>query len=610
MTRLWLFFIIFLLSFAASANEINADFKHINHLPFSYTLETRDNIQALLVDKPEWQTNTQGVLNLGQIEGFVWLKFSLKNTSDSDMRLLLSIDNMLLDKVTAYIQSSTNPLVTVDLGDIQPLMKRPIKHEAQLVPIDLGAKNNASVYLQVHHHGALNIPLSLWHPVEYLKYKSKFNLLYGILAGFIIAMALMHLALYSFTKKRFFLFAASLISVIWLLNVHLYGFSYRYIYGNWQWLQQYAQPLLVFVSSLLFIPLLRYGLLQNDIPRIASLTSKHISIVGIIITLGITILPLEIALLSSYLMSILIATSLIVLSCMCRKKPQGYSYIAIVSLLFIALIYQLGFELGLLSGALLDRPITYICYFIVCALLSYTLVSLYIEERDKKIESQQAKLAQSMAEDALLKEKLKIQEQAQEELEACIDERTFELQVTLRELEDKNRELEQMNIEDPLTKVKNRRYFDKRLQMEVRRSRREQSQLSVIMLDIDHFKKINDTHGHLTGDKAICAIANLAKEQLQRSADEIFRYGGEEFVLLLPNTDSQGAYQVAEQIRLATEAFILRDGETEINMTISAGVYSAITSDPKSPHLYTDFADQALYKAKQSGRNQVIAYQP
>jgi diguanylate cyclase (GGDEF)-like protein len=146
--------------------------------------------------------------------------------------------------------------------------------------------------------------------------------------------------------------------------------------------------------------------------------------------------------------------------------------------------------------------------------------------------------------------------------------------------------------------------------MEVRRLRREQSTLSVVMLDIDYFKNINDTYGHLSGDKAICAVADIIKAHLQRPSDEVFRYGGEEFVMLLPNTELEGAHKIAEQIRCAVDDFQLKLDQAIVNLTLSAGIYSAVVVDPKLPHVYTDLADKALYQAKQQGRNQVRIYQP
>ena len=610
--RIMLPFLLFLSSFFSSALEIGNNFRYQKQLPYAYTLDDSKNLKQLIAKNVNWTDETIKPLNLGKTKKPIWLKISLKNLSVSDIDLLLSVDNILLDKVTAYIATRDKSIITLALGDALPLVKRPIKHEAQLVPVKLLAQQHAILYLNIEHSGAINVPLSLWHPIEYIKYKSKFNLIYGIFAGFIIALALMHLALFSFTKKPYFLYATAFMSLLWLLNIHLYGFSYRYLYGNWQWLQQYAQPLLILLSSSALIPLLKPYIKIPKFEVLFSLSKRYAYVVIAIITLAIGLMPIDIALVSSYTLSFVVITALmLVFICqwvMCKQHTPYF--IAISAFMLFALAHQVSFELGFLSGPQLSTPVSYFCYFIVSLILSFALVRQFISERDLEVEVQQAKLAHSQAQDALLSERLKLQEQTQADLEALVDERTFELQVTLRELEDKNRELEQMNIEDPLTKIKNRRYFDKRLQMETRRSRREQSTLSVVMLDIDNFKKINDTYGHLSGDKAICAVADIIKSHLQRPSDEVFRYGGEEFVMLLPNTELAGAKLIAEQIRSTVEAFQLTLDKAIINLTLSAGVYSSVAIEPKSPHIYTDLADKALYEAKQLGRNQVRIYQP
>ncbi|GAB0111174.1 hypothetical protein PA7559_24440 [Pseudoalteromonas distincta] len=235
-------------------------------------------------------------------------------------------------------------------------------------------------------------------------------------------------------------------------------------------------------------------------------------------------------------------------------------------------------------------------------------MKLFILQRDEEVVAQQTLIAKNSAQDALLKERLELQEKTRQELESQVDERTFELQVTLRELEEKNRELEQLNTEDALTGAKNRRFFDKKLVMELRRSRREQTPLSIIMLDIDHFKSINDTYGHIIGDQVIRAVSGTIKSYLKRPLDEVARYGGEEFVVLLPNTPNDGAQDIAEQIRAAIEKSTVTVANNEIKFTISAGVYTHVADDINNPQIFTECADKALYYAKQHGRNQVINF--
>ncbi|KZN40659.1 sensor domain-containing diguanylate cyclase [Pseudoalteromonas luteoviolacea] len=598
-------------SSVSNAFSLPTQFRHEAALPFSYTVTKNNNINDLLASDPNWQQHDAGALNLGEVDDHVWLKVILKNDSLVEIPLLLSINNNLLDSITAYIMQANHSILTLDLGDSRPLVQRPIKHEAQLVPLEIPGKNQTIVYLNVRHHGALNIPLSLWHPVEYLKYKSKFNLIYGILAGFILAMIATNFMMYSFTRRKYFLHGTLLLTSVWLLLVHLYGFGYRYLYADWQWMQQYGQSILVLLSTLLLIPIQRSAILPVSPQGNTDSILKYLLLIGSLVTITCTLLPISLAMKLAYVFAISLVLYFCTITIFAKTTKLSHKLVvtSVYTALLISLCYQFGFELGLLSGALLERPVTYLCSLFLCTYVSYILAKQYIAEREAHIKQQEHKLAKTRAEDALLKEKLIIQEQAREDLESSIDERTFELQVTLRELEEKNRELEKLNMEDPLTKVKNRRYFDKRLMMEVRRSRREQTTLSVIMLDIDHFKRVNDVYGHLAGDHTICAFAQSIQQHLKRPHDEVFRYGGEEFVILLPNTSQQGAQEIAEQIRLSTEQCVVNIADQAIRFTTSAGVYSAIATDTQNPTIFTDLADKALYEAKQQGRNRVCIYQ-
>jgi len=151
---------------------------------------------------------------------------------------------------------------------------------------------------------------------------------------------------------------------------------------------------------------------------------------------------------------------------------------------------------------------------------------------------------------------------------------------------------------DPLTGLSNRAALDAALHRDVELAHRHKTPFSVIVLDVDHFKSINDTHGHAVGDAAIRAIADCAARSL-RSTDMIFRYGGEEFVVLLSNTDLTGALQVAERLRREVE----NSRALPLAMTASLGVASLRNQEPGTELLRR--ADQALYEAKRNGRNRV-----
>ena len=169
--------------------------------------------------------------------------------------------------------------------------------------------------------------------------------------------------------------------------------------------------------------------------------------------------------------------------------------------------------------------------------------------------------------------------------------------------------LEAENIADPLTKVFNRRYLDRRLDEEVARSKRYSLPLSVLMLDIDYFKRVNDTYGHQAGDVTLTTLAGLVKST-QRELDVVARYGGEEFMVICTNTGLDGAALVAERLRLLVESFQINipdglDGIQTIQISISIGVADFnVRVDSKKNLIQA--ADQALYRAKAEGRNRVI----
>ncbi|MGJ8692849.1 MAG: GGDEF domain-containing protein [Thalassotalea sp.] len=194
----------------------------------------------------------------------------------------------------------------------------------------------------------------------------------------------------------------------------------------------------------------------------------------------------------------------------------------------------------------------------------------------------------------------------QEELESHVQERTLELHIALQELEEVNRELAEKTTLDELTGLYNRRYYDQKILAEYRRSRRNLSPLSLVVIDIDHFKKVNDNHGHTAGDQCLKAVAELLKGTLLRSTDIACRYGGEEFCLILPETTAQGAELFAEELRKKVAQLSVQYSGQPIPLTISCGISTYQQQDGAVPETIFAAADNALYQAKNQGRNQVV----
>jgi diguanylate cyclase (GGDEF)-like protein len=182
-------------------------------------------------------------------------------------------------------------------------------------------------------------------------------------------------------------------------------------------------------------------------------------------------------------------------------------------------------------------------------------------------------------------------------LEARVEART-------RELADANARLEKLAAQDPLTGAYNRRHFRALAAQATAIARRQNRPLSLLMIDLDYFKAVNDTHGHAAGDETLKMLVELGHATL-REGDILARYGGEEFCVLLPETDVNTAAQVAERLRLAVATARISGPEVPFGVTASIGVAGWHESEATVEQALNR-ADQALYQAKDSGRNRVV----
>lgn len=173
--------------------------------------------------------------------------------------------------------------------------------------------------------------------------------------------------------------------------------------------------------------------------------------------------------------------------------------------------------------------------------------------------------------------------------------------------EERAAELEKLSTTDQLTQLKNRMYFDEEYDTEWRRSLRLKAPLSIIMIDFDHFKQLNDTYGHLFGDEVLKQASPIISNELKRPTDCIARYGGEEFVAMLPNTDREGAQTTGERIGKAVEKLHIEHQGRRVPITCSVGGCTIVPDHNLDKTDLIKFADGALYQAKGQGRNRYFA---
>jgi len=244
---------------------------------------------------------------------------------------------------------------------------------------------------------------------------------------------------------------------------------------------------------------------------------------------------------------------------------------------------------------------------LLVVLLSVTLADQINFDRKLRINAQAKALEHEAQARLAQQELLASKDQANRLLEQRVEERTRDLNSTLDQLTLANNQLQLLSTTDGLTQVSNRGFFDKALVTEHRRALRVNCAISIIIFDIDHFKRINDTYGHIGGDECLRGLAKLMKSLVTRTGDVLARYGGEEFVVMLIDPDLESSLVMAERFRAAIQDLDIPFGEGIIKFTASFGVACIVPDESISPTDILACADKALYQSKLAGRNCVRA---
>ena len=194
---------------------------------------------------------------------------------------------------------------------------------------------------------------------------------------------------------------------------------------------------------------------------------------------------------------------------------------------------------------------------------------------------------------------INVQRAMNEDLDQKVKQRT-------KALEQANRKLEYLSTTDGLTGLFNRRHFDQEYERLYKESIKNKQSLAVLMIDVDHFKRLNDEYGHVFGDRCLIRAGELIRQALNSPPDICARYGGEEFIVVLPNVKYNQAKQVAESLRHAFANTIVRDGRVAASMTVSIGLAFTMPTNINQHEVLLKDADNYLYQAKENGRNQVV----
>lgn len=623
---LFLFLIIVIFLYPSIAKAENQIF----NLAEDKTYQRIDKIEYLIEDVPmshlqaagaemksRWLPMSKKSFGFGDFHPPIWVRFDIESKVSDSQHWIMEIGQNLLDRVDVhfYNQKTGRWLLEGQAGNLLRPDERAAKHHVPLFPFFLSTGERHTVYVRVESIAGMFLTLKIWQEDAFRAHDQQRNLWLGLFLGILIIMFFYNLFLYVFTRDKNYLFYSAYIFAAVLYELASTGIGGYYLWGNSLWLKQNAYMLFASLSFLaatifirVFLSLRKYGgwvLVLNNI-FLAFWIAATVLLFFIFNKPFLSMLQLM------ALLSPLAGTVTCIYLWVKGNVQAKYYTIAILFLNTGTFILMLGL-MGVIEQNFLTTYGQMIGFVLQFILLSLALADRINRERETReaaqIESLELnkKIVQQNEEKLSLQEELlKVQRRATEELQGQVAERTKELEHVMKNLEEANKELSHLSITDPLTRLYNRRYFDEVMENEIKRAVNTGQAVSVLMADIDHFKKINDTYGHMIGDECLCLIAETLRQKLTRSGDLVARIGGEEFAFVLPSTSSDSAFIVAERVREAVEKIVFTHRKQRIDLRISIGVAGWFPKADKDKELLMEAADKALYEAKRTGRNRVV----
>ena len=524
--------------------------------------------------------------NFGFNAADTWFRFSLDNRAARQRDWLLEVGYPMLDHLDVYLIGADGSHRLMRGGDRLPFEARALKDRNINFRLDVPPGERREVYIRVSTDSSLQLPLVLWDLPTYVEANAIDRHVTGLYYGLLLGLFVFNLILFLSSRDTPYLYYLLHLLTYALFQATLHGLSYEYLWPdspNWG---NTSLPLFMALGVLGVTEFTRSFLdVRRNFPRLNRVFTL-LAVAALATAAAAFVAPYSLTIRLATLeaivgCAIVIATGSYALAH--GIKQARYFMIAWSVFLFGSILYALK-AFGVLPAVFVTNYGQQIG-----STLELILLSMALADRLRILEA----------------ENERIQHQAKIELESRVQERTRDLDAALQELAQANTTLQELSLIDPLTGIRNRKFFIERYAEEWRRAVRGRYPLALVMIDIDHFKAINDRYGHLSGDACIKAVAETLQGALKRPGDQVARYGGEEFCLILPHGEAEGVTALAEDLRRQVQACrppIAIDAPT---LTISAGIAIVRPRPEDDPDSLIAEADAALYEAKRLGRNRV-----
>ncbi|MCF6245064.1 MAG: sensor domain-containing diguanylate cyclase [Sulfurovum sp.] len=547
------------------------------------------------IQEVNFTQSTSNKISLGFQDNEIWFRLKVENKSSTKKKMILEFTEVVHNVVDLYTFTASKELTYKRNGLNIPVNQREIQESTPSFKLYLEAGESKVLYLQLSSTHGIFGAIQLTDKTEYYQNIQMKKYLY---LAYLVA--LMTIVLYNFL---YFLYFKD--------RIYLYYITYVTLFGLW--VANFKGLLLPFINAEIFIvlqliiPLFFISLLlfSQSILETEKRHEKLHKIYNTIIYITLfSILWMSVAPESGFYLMNLLSTPLLIttlLSALWYLRGKGIInklYIITLSVFTISMTILSLLTLGVIPYSHFLSTLIVVVSIIEIVLFSLLLAYRINLLRKESFESREKLIRQQKSESTRLfhtvGEKTKELNRAKEDLEAELKKKI--------ELE---KHLKHLASTDPMTELNNRRAFFELSELEISKAKFDKEQLSCLVIDIDHFKRINDTYGHDVGDIVINDVAKLMILNT-RTKDHIGRIGGEEFAVLMPKTNAESAYQIADRLREnISKHTIAIDNHEAIKITISIGLSTLTKDKDETIHTLLKRADTALYKAKNNGRNQV-----
>lgn len=540
-----------------------------------------------------WLDSERDVLSFGYTASTFWIRFGLAQDGARSLRYLLEVAYPVLDHLDVHVFQDGVQVAVYRMGDQRPYAQRPVDNPNFVVPLDVQPTGSTLIYLRVQSSSSIQVPLTLYQDLTLVEANYDRGMVQALFYGAMLVMLVYNLLVFLSIRDISYLYYVMVVVSVSILLGGIEGLTFKYIWPDSTWLND--STLVVGLSGIVTFSALFFRSFLA-IPRTRPVLGKVLltfAILTVFTAAGAFFLPYR----PMMLITILLAVGAIMTGFwagIVRWRDGFYAArylnIAWSCVLVAGLLFALN-KIGFLPRNPFTENVMQIGAGLQALLLSFALAHRMTYERDMRERAQQQSAA---AQQELLQQQIR----ANEELDRMVRQRT-------EELEQANSKLKQMGATDSLTNMLNRRAFEEIFQTEYKRAYREKHPLAILMIDLDHFKSINDRYGHPFGDLCLVKAAGAIVANIRRPPDVGARYGGEEFIVMLPQTDTAGAVCVAEGILDTLARTRIEDGKNSITVSASIGVAVRIPEDPSERERLLKEADQNLYAAKENGRNRV-----